>query len=442
MFEFKLPDLGEGIHEGEILKWYVEAGSAVKEDEPLVEVETDKAAVTIPSPRGGTLVSVNGGVGDIINVGNVIAVIDDGTGAAMVAEAEPAKETAPSAEAVTPPVKAAPQVPTEPGVKRPVPAAPATRRLAREMGIDINLVPASGPAGRVTPEDVKRFASGETAIPAETTPAAACPVTIEKKAEAEFAAHAASAIPFLDIDPLPDFSRDGPVEVEKLRSIRRKVAHKMTTSKVLVPHVLHMDEVDITTLDAFRKEERAKREGQPGGKLTLLPFVIKAMIAGLKEYPSFNSSLEPFKEEIIYKKYYNIGIAVDSERGLIVPVIKNADRLSVIELSRQIEELAEQARTGDIPVSSLTGGTFTITNIGPIGGTGFMAAINYPEAAILGLGRAQDKPVVRNGEIVIRKMLPLSLSFDHRIADGADAARMVTGVVNRLSDPNVLLLEG
>ncbi len=441
MFEFKLPDLGEGIHEGEILKWYVNVGDEIKEDDPRVEVETDKAAVTIPSPRGGKLVTVNGGVGDIVNVGNTIAVIDDGSGIEALSEPEPAKEAAPVAKKETPTVAAAPPVKEERVEGRPVPAAPATRRLAREMGIDINTVHGTGPAGRVTPEDVKRFASGET-TPVVEKSAAACPIDTGRKAEAEFAAHAASAIPFLDIDPLPDFSKDGPVEIEKLRSIRRKVAHKMTTSKVLIPHVLHMDEADITELDAFRKEDRIKREGLPGGKLTLLPFVIKAVIAGLKEYPAFNSSLDPFKEEIIYKKYYNIGIAVDSDRGLIVPVIRNADKYSVLELSRQIEELAEQARTGDIPIPSLTGGTFTITNIGPIGGIGFMAAINYPEAAIIGLGRAQDKPVVRNGEIVIRKMLPLSMSFDHRIADGAGAARMVSGIVKRLSDPKVLLLEG
>ncbi len=431
MFEFILPDLGEGIHEGEVLKWYVNVGDTIKEDDPLVEVETDKAAVTIPSPRGGKVSALNGKIGEVIYVGNVVAVIDDGSGAATGVVVPPVEKATPEATVVQA------ETPVAHPAGRPVPAAPATRRLAREMGVDINSVPATGPAGRVTPDDVQRFASGEVAPIKEDV---SIPVD-DKLAVAKFAAHASTAIPFLDIDPLPDYSKEGPVEIEQLRSIRRKIAHKMTTTKILIPHVVHMDEADVTVLDEIRKQQKGMREGQPGGNLSLLPFVIKAVIAGLKQYPAFNASIDPFKEEVIYKKYYNIGVAVDSDRGLIVPVVKSADSLSVMELSARIEELALQARDGNINVSDLHGGTFTITNIGSIGGTGFAAAINYPEAAILGLGRAQDKPVVRNGEIVIRKMLPMSMSFDHRIADGADAARMVTGIVNRLSNPNSLLVE-
>jgi pyruvate dehydrogenase E2 component (dihydrolipoamide acetyltransferase) len=260
-------------------------------------------------------------------------------------------------------------------------------------------------------------------------------------AETEFAAHAASAIPFLDIEPLPDFSLVGPVEREPLRSIRRKVAHKMTTSKILVPHVAHMDDADVTLLEVFRKQQRERRGGMPGGKLTLLAFVVKAVTAGLRAAPAFNASLDPFREEIVYKKYYNIGFAADTGRGLIVPVIHDTDRKSIIQIASEIESLAERARAGTLSPDDLRHGTFTITNVGPLGGTALIPAINYPEVAILGMGRAQEKPVVVDGKIVIRTILPLTLAFDHRVADGADAARFVAELVRHLSDPNLLLLE-
>jgi len=451
MYEFKLPDLGEGIHEGEILKWFVAVGDNIKEDDPLVEVETDKAAVTIPSPRGGKIVAENGNVGDTIKVGDVIAVFADGE--AVVAEALPEVPAPPKVEIPrvvpeeVPVPKPAPHVPVPaPEVrKRPVPAAPATRRLAREKGIDIDLVTPTGPGGRVTPEDVLRFVEVEKPPKEFVAPVAkAVPAEEEEKereALAEFAAHAASVIPLLEIEPLPDFAQWGPVEKEALRSIRRKVARKMVTSMVLVPHVSHMDEADVTLLDDFRLRERERRKGQVGGHLTLLAFIIKAVTAGLKATPSFNASLDPFKEEIIYKKYYNIGIAVDTGRGLIVPVIKDTDRKSILRISTDIETLSNKAREGTLEVSELRGGTFTITNVGPLGGSALIPTINYPEVAILGVGRAQPKPVVREGQIVIRTMLPLTLTFDHRIADGADAARFVTEMARQLSDPNLLLLE-
>jgi pyruvate dehydrogenase E2 component (dihydrolipoamide acetyltransferase) len=210
---------------------------------------------------------------------------------------------------------------------------------------------------------------------------------------------------------------------------------------VLVPHVAHMDEADVTDLEAFRRRERDRRAGEPGGKLTLLAFVVKAVAAGLRKAPAFNASLDPFNQEIVYKQYYNIGIAADTGRGLIVPVIKEADRKSIIQLSADIEDLAGRAREGQLSVDELRGGTFSVTNIGPLGGTALLPTINYPEVAILAMGQAQQKPVVRDGEIVIRTMLPLTLAFDHRIADGADAARFVGEMVRQLSDPNLLLLE-
>ncbi len=445
MFEFILPDLGEGIAEGEILKWYVEEGGPIVEDEPLVDVETDKAAVTIPSPRGGTIAALKGKVGDIVNVGDVVVVIDDGSGEST-AEDKAAAETfaQPDAPEVTVPETVAPAA--IPGVRRPVPAAPATRRLARKLKVDINLVTPSGPGGRVTPEDVHRFADqGATPVTAAAKTQAADHVPAKKVTDdtafAEFAAHASATIPFLELEPLPDFSADGPVEIEQLRSIRRKVARKMVTSMTLVPHVAHMDEADVTELDAFRVRERERRGDGAGGRLTLLAFVMKAVTAGLRTTPAFNASLDPFKEEIIYKKYYNIGFAADTGRGLVVPVINDTDRKSIVQLADEVYEKAVAAREGKLPPENMRGGTFTITNIGPLGGTALMPTINYPEVAILAMGKVQEKPVVRDGEIVIRKMLPLTLAFDHRIADGADAARFVAELVRQLSDPNLLLLE-
>jgi pyruvate dehydrogenase E2 component (dihydrolipoamide acetyltransferase) len=231
------------------------------------------------------------------------------------------------------------------------------------------------------------------------------------------------------------------VEREPLRSIRRKVARKMVTSMALVPHVAHMDEADVTDLDEFRRRERERRQGGAGGNLTLLAFVMKAVTAGLRAAPAFNASLDPFREEIVYKHYYNIGFAADTGRGLVVPVINETDRKSIVQLADEVFDLATRAREGTLGAEHMRHGTFTITNIGPLGGTALMPTINYPEVAILAMGKVQEKPVVRDGQIVIRKMLPLTFAFDHRIADGADAARFVAELVRQLSDPNLLLLE-
>ena len=442
MYEFKLPDLGEGIHEGEILKWHVAVGATIQEDAPLVDVETDKAAITIPSPCSGTVATLNGKVGDTVLVGDVIVVVDDGTGGAAPA----AKVAEPVAAAAL--VSDNGKITPETAVAAPaaswgrVIAVPATRRLARELKIDIRQVPPTGPAGRITRDDVMRFSEGGVAAPAIAAQAAPTPTPEQqRKAEAHVAAKAADVIPLLDIEPLPDFTQFGPVETEPLRSIRRKVARKMVTSMILVPHVAHMDDADVTLLEEFRKRERDRRTGQPGGKLTLLAFVIKAVAAGLRAAPSFNASLDPFNELIIYKKYYNIGIAVDSGHGLIVPVIRDADRKSILRISAEIEELSTKAHEGKLSMDELRGGTFTITNVGPLGGTAMIPTINYPEVGILGMGRARQKPVVVDNEIVIRTVLPLTLAFDHRIADGADAARFVSEMIRQLSDPNLLLLE-
>jgi pyruvate dehydrogenase E2 component (dihydrolipoamide acetyltransferase) len=248
-------------------------------------------------------------------------------------------------------------------------------------------------------------------------------------------------IPFYQLPTLPDFRQWGPVETEPLRSIRRKIAYKMTTSLVAVPHVAHIDQADVTRLEHLRQKLKAKRSEAPQEHLTLLAFILKAITAGLRDFPMFNASLDPSREEIIFKKYYHLGIAADSGRGLVVPVIKDCDRKSIRELAQEIQRLAQRAREGTLEVDQLQGGTFTISNIGPLGGLAPIPAINYPEVAILGMGRVQPMAVVRRGKIVIRQMCPLSLAFDHRVADGADAARFITTLIERLADPQRLLLE-
>ena len=444
MYEFKLPDLGEGIHEGEILKWHVASGDDITEDAPLVEVETDKAAVSIPSPRAGRIAMLGAEVGEIVSVGDVIVRIDDGQAQeepSGEARGEPNKAiTSPAAKAEAAEQNSGANLPRS---NRPVPAAPATRRLAREMGIDLHQVRATGPAGRVSADDLKNFAKTGAKDPVTTENAPAIGVQDQKQDQAAIAAQAARAantIPFLDLEPLPDFSQWGPVEHEPLRSIRRKVAHKMVTSMILVPHVAHMDEADVTELEAFRQRERQRRKDD-GSRLTLLPFIVKAVTAGLRAAPNFNASLDPFKQELIYKQYFNIGIAADTGRGLVVPVVKETERKSIMQISAEIQDLAQRARDQKLQSDELRGGTFTVTNVGPLGGTALIPAINYPDVAILGMGRVQEKPVVRNGEIVIRKVLPLTLAFDHRVADGADAARFVSELVRQLSDPHLPLLE-
>lgn len=456
MYEFKLPDLGEGVHEGEVLKWHVQVGGTVAEDAPLVDIETDKAAVTIPSPRGGKVVALNGKVGEIVHVGTVIAVIDDGTGPAAKPAATPATA---SAAAPTPPAAVAAANPN--GNKRPAPAvaaapanvavsvgrkaiaAPATRRLARENHIDINQVIGSGPAGRVTSDDVLRYVNEGGALPGGSQ-IPSTPVDGDESAEYVGTA-GAGTIPLLDVAPLEDFAKYGPIEKEALRSIRRKVARKMVTSLILTPHAVHMDEADVTELDEVRRleRERYRKNSHPGGsRLTLLAFIVKAVVAGLKRVPVFNASVDAVREEIIYKKFYNIGIAVDTGQSLVVPVLRDADKLSVIEIAERIADLADRARTGKLDQAEFKGGTFTISNMGPLGGTNLIPVINHPESGILGVGRVQEKPVVRDGEIVIRKILPLTLSLDHRVADGANAAAFVGFIVNQLTSPITMLIEG
>ncbi|MDA3915658.1 MAG: dihydrolipoamide acetyltransferase family protein [Deltaproteobacteria bacterium] len=410
MFEFKLPDLGEGIHEGELLKWYVKEGDTISEDDPLCDMETDKAAVTIPSPRTGVIIRLTGNPGDTIQVNQVLVVIDEDFKESSIQQIKTIKEVGP-----------------EPETKKI--AAPATRRLAREMKIDINAVTGTGSAGKVTKEDLEQYEAGKKDVKQEE-PGAYTEVSLEGSSNN-------GTIPFLEIDRLPDYEKSGPVEKESIRSLRKKTAIKTTSSTILVPHVAHMDECDVTELENLRKTFNSTKE--KAGNLTLLSFVIKAVSSLLKSYPEFNAGIDPHKMEIVYKKYYNIGFAADTPRGLIVPVINNADQKSVAAIASHLVSLSNKGRDGTITAPELTNGTFTITNVGAIGGTGVVPIINYPESAILGLGRVIKKPIVKDDKIIIGLMLPITLCFDHRIADGVRAALFVRDLKQMLENPMVFM---
>lgn len=418
MFEFILPDLGEGIHEGELLVWHVKEGDHVNEDDPLCDMETDKATVTIPSPRTGTVAKLNGSPGDTMKVGQVLVVIDDGS--AETAGRPGQEKTAEKTEAPSPPPAAG---------KNKVAAAPATRRLARELGIDITTVNGTGPGGKVLPEDVKAAVQG-------TAEDAAGPEPADTEVDEPLPdAVSGRGIPFFQTDPLPDFSAAGPVEVIPIRSLRKKVAVKTTTSAVTIPHVAHMEEWDVTQMESLRRDLNRKETN----KLTLLSFVVKAAAVLLKTYPEFNASVDADKMQIIHKKYIHIGFAADTPKGLMVPVVRHADQKNIVEIARDIRTLAEKGQDGTIDAADLSGSTFTVTNVGVIGGTGVFPIINYPESAILGMGRVGPKPVAVDDKVVIRTMLPATLCFDHRVADGVKAAKFMRDMKKRLEDPTVFL---
>jgi pyruvate dehydrogenase E2 component (dihydrolipoamide acetyltransferase) len=443
--EFLLPDLGEGIHEAEVLGILIKEGEAVKEDQGIFEVETDKAVVEIPSPVTGVIEKIHVKVGQTVKVGMVMVTFGEAKGSQPAKD----KEATASVAAAKTADKVAHEAP-QPAIARsnggqtisgrPVPAAPATRRVARELGIDLSQIVGSGPGGRVMREDVVAFKEGGS--PSRLPAAPKVPDTVSvttmyggpKKEGEALEPFSTTAV------ELPDFSKYGPVDRVPLRSIRRKIAQSMATSWAHIPHVTHCDEADITHLNESLKKHE-KEIAERGGRLTLTVVAIKAVASALKKYPQFNSSLDERTGEIVFKRYYNIGIAVATERGLIVPVIKNADQKSLPELAIELNDIARKTREGKIELDRLQGGTFTITNIGAIGGTNMVPMVNYPECAILGMARSVQKPVVRDGAIHIRWILPMAMSFDHRLADGAESAYFVRHVINCLEDPLQLLLE-
>ena len=422
---FKLPDLGEGIHEGEVLAVPVEVGQEVKEGDIILEVETDKAAVEIPSPYTGSIQEIFVKPGDIVNVGDVMMTFSNGEGTRTVKAEKPIKKPVAAAEAVAVDtrVSAAPK-------EGPVPASPATRRLARELGVDLHMVTATGPAGLVTAEDVHRFAQNGRMD--KEVPATSPPVSDEVQ-----------PLPISE-PPLPDFTRWGSVERVPFRSIRRATGKQMTLAWSLIPHVNSQDVVDITKLEAFRQKHKAEIE-TVGGKLTLTVFALKAIATALKTYPGFNATLDMANAEIIIKHYYNIGVAVSTDKGLIVPVVRDVDRKSIKELSVELNDLVQRTRARKTTLEEMQGGTFTITNAGAMGGGFFAPIINYPEVAILGVGQARMQPVVRDKgkgdfQIVPRLMMPIVLCIDHRVLDGADAVKFLRVIIDSLEDPDELLM--
>ena len=433
--EFKLPDLGEGIHEGEIVEIFVKPGDAVEEGDPLLEVETDKAVTAIPSPFTGIISDVRVKPGDLVLVGDVLVAFEGDAAKVTPTRPAAAEDQPPSAPLPGEEVPAHHDFPIERAVKPgrrshpPVPASPATRRLARELGVALKAVQPTGPAGLVTAEDVKQHAdqiAGSTEVTAEEFPV--------------------EAVNLPSANPnLPNFSQWGPVAAEPLRSVRKATARQMALAWSQIPHVANQDEADVTRLEAWRKGHR-QTIAAAGGRLTMTVLAAKAAVAALRRFPRFNASLDMAEAQIIHKHYYHIGLAVDSARGLIVPALRDVDRKSIRELSLDFAGLVARAREGKTGLDELQGSTFTITNAGAVGGGYFAPIINYPQVAILGLGRARLKPVVRtnaDGEhkVIPRLMMPLVLSFDHRIADGADAIRFMQAIIALLEDPEQFLLE-
>lgn len=414
--EFKFPDVGEGIAEGEIVKWRVNEGDSVKEHDTLVEIETDKAVVEIPSPASGTVLKLYHKQGDTVKVGEALVSIGEKNEkpapvikpAGAVGYLEEAPDTMPQKKI---------QMAAAVSIEASSSALPAVRRLARDLGVDLSKMKGTGTGGRVTEEDVRNYASKSgVKMPKENIPDVQA--KIEKK-----------------------YDMYGYIEHVPLRGVRKAIAKHMVESIYTAPHVTHMDEADATRL--FHHREREKRLAEARGvKLTYLPFIVKACIAALKKHPGFNASLDDEHEEIILKKYYNIGIAVQSENGLMVPVVKGADQKNIFALAREIFDLAERARGREVDLGDLKGGTFTITNIGSIGGIFATPIINHPEVAILAVGKMQDRLVVdKENKIHIRKILPLSLAFDHRVVDGADAAEFMNTIKEFLEDPDLLMMQ-
>jgi len=421
LFEYKFPELGEGIHEGEIVKMNIKPGDKVDDETILMEVQNDKAVVEVPCPVEGTVKEVRATDGQVCTIGEVVAIIDV-TGE-LPAGAEPVAETAaPSAPAAAPsaPAAAAAPAPVASSSKE-VLATPSVRKLAREKGVNIADVPASGKNGKVTREDVEAFAAGGVApAPAAAATTAAPAAAASTPAVAAAANLAEERVPF--------------------KGIRKAISNAMVKSAYTAPHVTIMDEVDVTELVAFRAKMKPVAE-KKGVKVTYLPFIVKALVAACREFPALNASIDEEKQEIVYKKHYDIGIATDTDNGLIVPVIHEADRKNIWNIASSITDLATRGRDGKLTPAEMKGSTISITNIGSAGGMFFTPIINYPEVAILGTGRITEKPVVKNGEIVAAPVMALSLSFDHRLIDGATAQNFMNYIKKLLASPELFLME-
>jgi pyruvate dehydrogenase E2 component (dihydrolipoamide acetyltransferase) len=451
VFEFRLPDIGEGIHEGEIVRWIVKPGDEVKEDDPIVEVQNDKAVVEIPSPVHGKVLEIKVPEGQVAVVGDVLVTfavdgesvasggmekppvgadvtpdgsrpMDSAVGGKIAANVAAARVDTPLAS------KKTKETETDATGREPVPqssvnvlATPGVRKFARERGVDIARVKGTGPHGKVTREDVERFLQGggsETAV--ETVPA-------ETRTEPAAPAEGRAA-------------HEAPEERVPLRGVRKAIAAAMVKSVYTAPHVTIMDEADVSDLVALRNRLKPVAE-QRGVKLTYLPFIVKALVAVVKQYPVLNASVDDETNEIVYKKYYHVGIATDTDHGLLVPVVRDADRKNLWTIATEIQDLATRARQGKLGPNEMKGSTVSITNIGSAGGLFFTPVIHYPEVAILGTGRITEKAVVKQGAVVPAPVMALSLSFDHRIIDGATAQHGMNRLKQLLEDPQFLMME-
>jgi pyruvate dehydrogenase E2 component (dihydrolipoamide acetyltransferase) len=470
--EVKLPSLGDGIDSADVLEILVQEGDTVKKDQGLMELETDKATVTVPSPMAGKVVKLHVAAGQSVAVGSVFAVIE-AVGNAAAAPATPASPPAPAPAAPAPaakpaapaptaqaPVAPAPVAPVPVAPARPtppipastlppeeaeggasdevggvIPAGPAVRRFAREVGVDLSGVTGTGEGGRITREDVLEVVrQGQQAARTSTA------VTTTGKAVASNPGLANRSAASVNIPGVAGQDDYGPVRVEKMSKIRKTIANQMHRSWTTVPRVTNFDDADVTDLEIFRQSSKDDYAAR-GIKLTTMPFLIKAVATALRHHPAMNAAIDMENEQIIYKDYVNIGIAVDTERGLVVPTLRNIDRMSIAEIAQALSDLSTRVRNNDFGVNDLRGGTFTISNLGAIGGTYSTPIVNVPEVAILLVGRTRRLPVVMEDDsIKPRSMMPLSLAYDHRLVDGATAARFLNDLIMYLEAPSRLLL--
>lgn len=409
-FAFKLPDIGEGIHEGVIVKWFIKPGDEVKEDDILVEIQNDKTVVEISSPVDGKVLEIKVAEGETAVVGDVLVTIDTGEGLVSQANIENSPSIS-EAEIKEKEVKKEQHIKKKEGeLERPILAMPSVRKYAREKGVNLYEVIGTGKNGRIRKEDIDNYLLDQR-------------TDVDAKEEKE------TINERINEKRIP------------LKGVRKAIAGAMVHSKRTIPHVTHFDEVEVSALVEHRTKYKTLANEQ-GIKLTYLPYVLKALTSALRKFPELNASIDDEKEEIIYKNEYHIGIATNTDKGLFVPVVKDADRKSIFELAKEIQELAQKVREGKLSPHEMKGGTCTISNLGSAHGAFFTPIIHHPETAILGIGRIEEKPLVKNGEIVIGKMLALSLSYDHRLIDGVFAQEALNHMKRLLNDPQLLLLEG
>ncbi|NMO95938.1 dihydrolipoamide acetyltransferase family protein [Paenibacillus lemnae] len=438
-FEYRFPELGEGLHEGEIIKMHIKPGDKVTDDDIIMEVQNDKAVVEVPCPVNGTVQEVFTKDGQVCRVGEVVAVIDaegeipeqeeqaneqteqevDSAKGGVDTQSSPASDAPADAKEGEAGEASTPSAPN-----KDVLATPSVRKFAREQGVDLSQVQGSGNNGKVTREDVESFKNGG---------GAAAPKAEEQAAETQAAVPAASSAA-----PVSDARAEE--ERVPFKGIRKAISNAMVKSAYTAPHVTIMDEVDVTELVAFRTRMKPIAE-KKGTKVTYLPFIVKALVAASRQFPALNAMIDEESNEIVYKKYYNIGIATDTDNGLIVPVIKDADRKSIWMIADSIRDLAARGREGKLSAGEMRGSTISISNIGSAGGMFFTPIINFPEVAILGTGRISEKAVVKDGEIIAAPVMALSLSFDHRIIDGATAQNFMNYIKQLLANPELLVME-